>query len=701
MRRSIWLASLVVALLCLVSFQVASAEALPQEGEANPMEPEVPFLMEWMDSGHADIEAEAFNHWNEDDPAQVPESCAKCHSEGGYLDYLGADGSEPGAVDAPAAIGTVVSCVTCHNDVTIHKTSVVMPSGIELTDLGDESRCMECHQGRESTISVNQSIEDLALADEDTVSPDLGFRNIHYYAAAATKYGTLAKGGYEYDGMAYDGNFVHVEPFDTCIECHNSHTLELNIEECATCHEGVASVEDLQNVRMAGSTMDYDGDGNIEEGIYFELEGLQEMLMTAIQAYANEVSGTPVVYNADSHPYFFIDANADGVSDEGDTERYNAWTPRLLKAGYNYQVSKKDPGAFAHGGKYIIELMHDSIMDLNGAISEPVDLSEAARIDAGHFAGSEEAFRHWDEEGVVPGSCAKCHTSGGLPQFISEGVTISSEPSNGFLCTTCHNDPQEYTRYEVEDVTFPSGLTVSDPNPDANLCMTCHQGRESGISVDKAIGDAADDEVADNLRFLNVHYFAAGATRYGAEANGAYQYADKEYSGFFDHNEDANSCTTCHDVHNLSVNEDLCAECHEEVEDGMAVQDIRYNYADYDGDGDDEEGIYYEVQDMLAALQAAMLTYSSETVGTAIGYNPGRYPYFFVDANGDGELSADEADAYSTWTPRLLRAAYNFQYVSKDPGGFVHNGPYVMQVLYDSIEDLGGDVSAMERPEVE
>ena len=133
----------------------------------------------------------------------------------------------------------------------------------------------------------------------------------------------------------------------------------------------------------------------------------------------------------------------------------------------------------------------------------------------------------------------------------------------------------------------------------------------------------------------------------------------------------------------------------------MAVQDIRYNYADYDGDGDDEEGIYYEVQDMLAALQAAMLTYSSETVGTAIGYNPGRYPYFFVDANGDGELSADEADAYSTWTPRLLRAAYNFQYVSKDPGGFVHNGPYVMQVLYDSIEDLGGDVSAMERPEVE
>ncbi len=153
----------------------------------------------------------------------------------------------------------------------------------------------------------------------------------------------------------------------------------------------------------------------------YELEGLREMLNTAMQAYANEVSGTPIVYNADSYPYFFIDANADGAIDDGDAERYNAWTPRLLKAAYNYQVSKKDPGAFAHGGKYIIELMHDSIMDLNEAIAEPVDLSNAHRIDAGHFAGSEEAFRHWDEDGAVPGSCAKCHSSGGLPMFLERG----------------------------------------------------------------------------------------------------------------------------------------------------------------------------------------------------------------------------------------------------------------------------------------
>ena len=88
-------------------------------------------------------------------------------------------------------------------------TSVIMPSGIELTGLGDESRCMQCHQGRESTVSVNAAIEAVGV-DDDVVSEDLRFRNVHYYAAAATKYGTMAKGGYEYEGKMYDANFAHV-----------------------------------------------------------------------------------------------------------------------------------------------------------------------------------------------------------------------------------------------------------------------------------------------------------------------------------------------------------------------------------------------------------------------------------------------------------------------------------------------------------
>ena len=706
MRKSLFfVCAVMTAMLVLVLAAGTASAAAPAQAE--PTEPtpvQVPFLDEWMASGHADAAAEAFAHWNEDDPAVVPESCAKCHSSTGYQDFLGADGTEAGKVDAPHPVGTVVDCVACHNDVTVTKDSVIMPSGLEITGLGDESRCMECHQGRQSKVSVDQAITDAGV-DADTVSENLSFLNIHYFAAAATKYGTLAKGGYEYEGNRYDAMFAHVEGYETCIDCHTPHTLELDLEGCTTCHEGVTSVDDLKNVRMAGSAVDYNGNGDVDEGIYYELQGLQDSLMANIQTYASEVAGTAIGYSPDSHPYFFIDTNANGTLEEDEISgdnRFAAWTPRLLEAAYNYQTSKKDPGAYVHGGKYIIQLLYDSIASLNEAVAAPVDMEAMRRIDAGHFAGSEEAFRHWDEEGVVPGSCAKCHTAGGLPQMLAEGVVTSAPPSNGFQCATCHNDLVEFTRYEAGAVKFPSGASIDSGEPDTNLCMNCHQGRESGVSVDKLIGDAAADDPAEGLRFLNPHYFAAGATRWGSEAHGAYQYEGKEYLGFFDHGDgDMNQCQDCHSVHALEVKTEDCAECHEEIEDGAALQDIRYTLTDFDGDGDDEEGLYYEIDTMLTDLYAAIQAYAADTLGTPLAYDPHAYPYFFVDGNANGVVDPEEAvrdNGFSGWTPRLLRAAYNYQWASKDPGSFAHNGQYILQTLYDSIEDLGVDVSAMTRP---
>jgi hypothetical protein len=713
MKKLAFIASLVALLAVVMVAQPVEAKSTFATGQA-PITQEVtaapeitatftvPFLNEWLSSGHADFSAEAFNRWNDEDPAQVPANCAKCHSEAGYLDYLGADGSAVHVVDSPAPIGSVVSCATCHNDATLSKTSVIMPSGIELTGLGDEARCMECHQGRESMVSVNNAI-DAAGVEDDAVSPDLRFRNIHYYAAAATKYGTLAKGGYEYAGMTYDANFAHVEGFDTCIGCHNSHTLEVKVEQCSECHTGVETVEDLRDVRMEGSIVDYDGDGDLEEGIAYEIEGLQAILYEALQGYAAEVVETGIVYDADAYPYFFIDTNANGEADDDEIvapNGFNAWSPRLLKAAYNYQTSKKDPGAFAHGGKYIIQLLHDSIADLNSAVAEPTDMAEMRRIDAGHFAGSEQAFRYWDGAGTVPATCSKCHTGAGLPLFLAEKVTMSQAPSNGLQCSTCHNDLVEYTRYEVEAVTFPSGAVLSMEDPDDNLCLQCHQGRESTVSVNRLIGDTEADTVSDALRFLNIHYFAAGATRFGTEAKGAYEYEGMEYVGFFDHS-NVNSCADCHGAHKLEVDPQICAECHEEVTSKEDLVDIRYNYADYDGDGDDREGLALELETMREILYAALQEYAADTVGTDIVYTSASHPYFFIDTNGNGEADPDEisgTNRYNTWTPRLLRAAYNYQYASKDPGAFAHNGQYIVQVLYDSIEDLGGDVSDMERP---
>jgi hypothetical protein len=694
MHRKLILLGMTLLGAALLLAACGGGETPAVTSEAPPMEPEVviPFLDEWMGSGHADASAEAFTHWDEDDPAEVPAGCAKCHSEAGYRDFLGVDGTAAGTVDNAAPIGGVVTCITCHNSATAAMTSVVFPSGVEVTGLGDESRCMQCHQGRESTVSVNTAIA--SVSDMDTPSADLRFINIHYFAAGATQYGGVVQGGYQYDEQTYDAQFRHAGDLNTCISCHSPHTLELQLETCASCHTGVASVEDLRNIRMAGSLADYDGDGNSEEGMYYELEGLRGMLYQAMQAYASEVAGTAIAYSSTAYPYFFIDTNGNGTADPDEANSdngFNAWTGRLVQAAYNYQTSLKDPGAYAHGGKYIIQLMYDSIADLNTVLSTPIDLSTAHRIDPGHFAGSEEAFRHWDEdEGVVSGRCARCHTAEGLPFYMAEGVNVSTPAANGLECSTCHNDLSSFTRYAVEEVTFPSGAQVSLPNADANLCLQCHQGRESTVSVNRAIGNAADDAVTDGLSFRNVHYFAGGATLFGSEVQGGYQYAGQEYVGRNAHVQGFDVCTACHNTHALEVEYQSCATCHPVVE---GVEDLGLirgptSTVDFDGDGDTTEGIAGEVETMREALYAAIQAYAADTVGTPIVYEPAENPYFFTDANANGQYDEDEA-GYATWTPRLLRAAYNYQYVTKDPGAFAHNSRYILQLLYDSLADLG------------
>ena len=57
---------------------------------------------------------------------------------------------------------------------------------------------------------------------------------------------------------------------------------------------------------------------------------------------------------------------------------------------------------------------------------------------------------------------------------------------------------------------------------------------------------------------------------------------------------------------------------------------------------------------------------------------------------------------YQSWTPRLLRAAYNYQFVAKDHGAFAHNPHYVMQLMFDSLADLSQvatvDMTGLTRP---
>lgn len=683
--------------------EVPTAEACPTAAPCKDVSSTVPFFGLWQASGHNDAAAEAFTHWDTADPKEIPTTCAKCHSSTGFLDYIGADGSAVDAVDKAAAPGTTIACTTCHNEATAQLTHVKFPSGAELTGLGREAVCMTCHQGAASMVQVDDAIKKANATDDDTVVADLGFTNVHYFAASVARYGTEVKGGYEYAGKSYDVMFDHVVGVQTCQDCHNPHSLELQVNKCVGCHKDVTDAESVKNIRMQSSMVDYDGDGNTKEGIAFEIEGMQELLYKAIQGYATEVSKTAIIYSKDAYPYFFIDTNANGVVDDGEAvfpNAYKSWTPRLAKAAYNYQVSIKDPGAFAHGGKYIIELLYDSTEDINTKLAAPVDLSKAHRIDAGHFAGSELAFRDWDADGAVPASCAKCHAALGLPTFLKQGAVLSMPPANGLMCETCHDSVSEFTRYQTETVTFPSGAKLGFTNkPDANLCLNCHQGRESTVSVNKAVAGLELDKVSDKVGFKNVHYFAAGASLFGTEAKGAYEFKDKTYLGQFKHVEGFSTCVDCHDAHALTVNTAACKGCHQ-VDDPKLIR--MGTPVDYDGDGNTTEGIAGEIDTMVEKLYTVIQAYAKNTAKSPILYDSHAYPYFFIDTNANGavdEGEATSANKYASWTPRLLFSAYNLQYSQKDPGAFAHNGKYIIQVLYDSIASLDAQgVKGMTRP---
>ena len=716
---------------------------------------------EWRTSGHADKTAEAFIHWDED--GEVPTSCAKCHSTPGFRDYIGADGSTVDVVNSPAPLGTTVECEACHADpergIPNDRTYVIFPSGAVVHDLGPEAMCMTCHQGRASTKTVDAEIADSGVADEDEVSSELGFINIHYFPSAANQFGTMAKGGYEYAGQSYDARFAHIPGYNACNTCHNPHSLEVDLDACNTCH----IVDDPKDIRFIGSQVDYDGDGNLLEGIFYEIESFKDRLYATIQRYAREVIGVPIAYDEISYPYFFTDTNGNGIVDpeEADSDnRYSSFTARLLKACYNFQLAKKEPNAYAHGGKYVIELLYDSIADLgvklnNGEVHsdltmirfdrdrtpiagggkdhdklfgappvslgiEPADSESQTgqggllRTDEGHFDGSAEAFRHWDEDGEVSSSCAKCHSAEGLPYFIENGKTVASHISNGLLCSTCHTVPP-HTRY-VAQVKFPSGVS-KDMGDSSNLCLNCHQGRASKYTVDSEIASGPGP-----YRFINIHYFASAASLFGSEVHGGYEFEAKSYAGrkyYSNHNGLFDTCVECH-MGTLSPNrardnsDDLfhnvqhpnpadCVLCHGQdiSQPHPGADPTRFEFSgirpatvpDYDGDKNKTESLQDEIYGLEQALYAQLQVYGKK-IGKPIVYDALSYPYFFNDTNGNGVADPEELDSdngYEFNAP-MLRAAYNFQMSKKEPCGYIHNSRYIAQLLVDSIGHLGGNV---------
>jgi len=647
---------------------------------------------------HGDYSSEAFGH-----------GCTPCHSPEGLIEL-----TVGGTVAVASVEPTPIACITCHDlqaidvddidgdsnttEITLGYlrefvdadgnpvTEVTFPSG-KIIDLGADDAenkiCMTCHSGRNGGNSVDTEIasEDLngdGLADDGAYN----FQNIHYRAAGASLFGNMAGGGYEFAGKSYASKFEHVSSNDLCVECHNVHSGELYLTDpgfgplgCDNCHNVAdtgnyaTDVLAVRDIRMNGSLEDYDGDGNATEGIYYEVQGLKADLLAAITG-----SGATFTPN---YPYFGSLSHA-----------------AQLQAAYNYQVVDKDPGSYAHNGDYIIQLLYDSLEAMSVAFPGlGIDMNAYVREDSGHFASDGEPFRHWDEDPAMSTSCARCHSSEGAAAFFTNGTVTAADfktytrgISAGLACESCHvpdataaDQAFDGIPRTVASVKFDSGVVVDSSNApaffavgnDSPLCMNCHQGRSSTDTVNTRIA-------ANNLGFSNIHYFAAAASLFGNLTRGGYQYTavdssftvDPVYVGtnaFASHPATLQTCEGCHlqqgiNVHSFIPDVAVCIGCHT----GTSFETL----------GGSPSANFADIETLKTQLLGILNT-------AGITYDPANYPYFAGIA-----------------TAAQLKAAYNLQMAVKEPCGYIHNGDYIKQLLYDSIVDLSTDEGAPATPSV-
>lgn len=293
-------------------------------------------------------------------------ACARCHSPGGFVDFVAGKPEE----EQRAEVGAI-ECATCHdphgndNPWQLRVVGQVVGAPIEIADAGRSAVCMECHNGRVTA--------DAVVAETPSFP--------HYSAAAEI---IMGQGGYDFGeeipnsphGMII-GTQPDLEAFPgskpgPCVACHmaespggnrnteealatpghnlvGAHSFNMvspdgsfeHVAVCQGCHSGIETFN-------FQAKADYDGDGTVE-GVQDEVKGLLDLVRDAIVD-----SGIPAL---DHYPYFELPDNA---------------TVEQKGAIYNYRfvvgVVPEGEGraAAAHNFKRAVALLQLSYRKLTG-----------------------------------------------------------------------------------------------------------------------------------------------------------------------------------------------------------------------------------------------------------------------------------------------------------------------------------------------
>jgi hypothetical protein len=265
--------------------------------------------------------------------------------------------------------------------------------------------------------------------------------------------------------------------------------------------------------------------------------------------------------------------------------------------------------------------------------------------------------------------CAPCHTNEGFLQRIATGAqTVAADIENPSPpnCRTCH---QIHTTYTDSDFALTTTVPVSLWNVpgetvdfgEGNLCAQCHQSRV--VDPMPAIG-GPDITVADT-RYGGHHSPVAEVL--GGKGLVAFTGSKTITGGAFVHGGSSVGCPTCHMAmafgaqaggHTMNMSYDYHGATVDNVA-GCQSSGCHSSIDDFS-----KAGVQEDVQAKLDELATLLRAKGIMAAAPSVASVPGTY-------------SGDVAAAFLNW-----------QTITEDKSLGIHNPPYVLNILQNTIEKM-------------
>ncbi len=280
-------------------------------------------------------------------------------------------------------------------------------------------------------------------------------------------------------------------------------------------------------------------------------------------------------------------------------------------------------------------------------------------------------------------SCYPCHSGGAFVKFAKNptapGYNLAEDMENHSInCSTCH-DPHNPENKGLRMLNYDklrTGIAIpADKGGYGKLCINCHQARTVSETVVKNQEKKFGDRFYPHYSPQADVFFGVNGIEYGLPIKGMTTHANLDNGCVTCHMSDVTNGPSLHSNHQMRMTDDngedivtSCQTCH-----GSKITsfgDVGKGSKDYDMDGDWNEGVQKEVQDMMDQL------------------------YELLPKNAMGEVPTMAVDSMVVKNhpnyPHVLKAMYNYQIVAHDFSNGVHNTDYTVALLRASLNQLTG-----------